>query len=206
MMTNRILIIFAHPRFEGSANNSLLVKHIPALPEITFHDLYEKYPDFSIDIDYEKKLLADHQIIIWHHPFYWYSVPPLLKQWIDLVLEFGWAYGPGGNALDGKIIFHCITIGGPRSAYSREGYNRFTLTELLVPFYQTAYLCKMTWLPPFTVHGTHRISNEERIDTSRQYGILLERLVKGDFSVNEIEKFEYLNDWVANVTAKISAQ
>jgi glutathione-regulated potassium-efflux system ancillary protein KefG len=205
-MANKILIIFAHPRFESSANNSLLVRHIPDLPEITFHDLYERYPDFNIDIEYEKKLLSDHQIIIWHHPFYWYSAPPILKQWIDLVLEFGWAYGPGGNALDGKMIFHCITIGGPQSAYNREGYNRFTLMELLSPFYQTASLCKMIWLPPFTMHGTHRISHEEKTRTAQHYGILLEMLVSGKFSVNEIKKYTYMNEWIASVTAEISAQ
>jgi len=205
-MANRILIIFAHPRFESSANNSLLVNQIPELPEITFHDLYEKYPDFNIDIDYEKKLLSDHQIVIWHHPFYWYSAPPLLKQWIDLVLEFGWAYGPGGNALDGKLLFHCITIGGQRTAYSKDGYNRFTILELLAPFIQTAYLCRMIWLPPFTMHGTHRISDEEKLIASRQYGFLLEMLLKGDFSVTEIRKYSYMNDWLATVTAKISAQ
>jgi glutathione-regulated potassium-efflux system ancillary protein KefG len=131
---NKVLILFAHPRYEGSANNSLLVKYIPDIPEITFHDLYEKYPDFNIDIDHEKKLLADHQIIIWHHPLYWYSSPPLLKQWIDLVLEFGWAYGPGGNALQGKLIFNAITSGGQRSAYSSEGHNRYSIQQLLAPF------------------------------------------------------------------------
>jgi glutathione-regulated potassium-efflux system ancillary protein KefG len=203
-MANRILILFAHPRFERSGNNSLLVQHIPAIPEITFHDLYEKYPDFNIDIENEKKLLADHQIIVWHHPFYWYSVPPLLKQWIDLVLEFGWAYGPGGNALESKIVFNCMTAGGPRSAYSREGYNRFTITELLAPFNQTAYLCKMTYLPPFTLHGTHRISDEEKKLTAQQYRSLLDRLVKGDFSVSEIRRYAYLNDWLTKVTTKIS--
>jgi glutathione-regulated potassium-efflux system ancillary protein KefG len=203
-MSNKILIIFAHPRFESSANNTLLVNQIPSVPEITFHDLYEMYPDFNIDVEYEKKLLSDHQIIIWHHPFYWYSAPPLLKQWIDLVLEFGWAYGPGGDALDGKIIFHCITIGGPQAAYTREGYNRFSLMELLSPFYQTTYLCKMIWLPPFTMHGTHRITNDEKILTAQHYGILLEMLVKGEFSVKEISEYKYLNEWVANVTAKIS--
>lgn len=204
-MTNRVLIIFAHPRFESSANNSLLVSQIPDIPEITFHDLYEKYPDFNIDVENEKKLLSEHQVIIWHHPFYWYSAPPLLKQWIDLVLEFRWAYGPGGNALDGKILFHCITVGGQRSAYNREGYNRFTVLELLTPFYQTVKLCKMIWLPPFAVHGTHRISNEEKTRVSGQYGTLLETMVKGDFSVNEILKYEYMNDWLASITAKISA-
>jgi len=205
-MANKVLIIFAHPRFEGSANNSLLVKLVPEIPEITFHDLYELYPDFNIDVEREKKLLDDHQIIIWQHPFYWYSAPPLLKQWIDLVLEFGWAYGPGGNALEGKILFHCITLGGQRSAYSKEGYNRFTLKELLAPFHQTAYLCKMKWLPPFAVHGTHRISDEEKIHVASQYSILLERMVNGNFSIDEIDRYAYMNDWVTSITTKISEQ
>lgn len=203
-MSNRILILFAHPRFEKSANNLLLVRHIPDIPEITFHDLYERYPDFNIDLENEKKLLADHQIIVWHHPFYWYSAPPLLKQWIDLVLEFGWAYGPGGNALEGKIAFNSITTGGQRSAYSREGYNRYTIQELLAPFDQTAFLCKMIYLPPFAMHGTHRISDEEKLLTASTYRNLLERLAEGDFSVNEIRKYACLNDWMANVTVKLS--
>jgi glutathione-regulated potassium-efflux system ancillary protein KefG len=96
-MKNKILIIFAHPRFERSSNNSALIRNIPDLPEITFNDLYEKYPDFNIDKEYEQKLLQENRIIIWQHPFYWYSSPALLKQWIDIVLEFGWAYGPGGR-------------------------------------------------------------------------------------------------------------
>lgn len=199
-MSNKILVLFAHPRFERSVNNYILVKQIPDKPEITFHDLYEKYPNFDIDIEYEKKLLSDHQIIIWQHPFYWYSAPPLLKQWIDLVLGFGWAYGPGGDALQGKIVFNSITSGGQRSAYSREGHNRFTLQELLAPFNQTAVLCRMIYLPPFAIHGTHRISKEEVNQMAQQYRNILDRLVKGDFSVEEIKKFSYLNDWITSTT------
>jgi glutathione-regulated potassium-efflux system ancillary protein KefG len=203
-MANKILILFAHPRFERSLNNTMLIDNIPDNREITFNDLYEKYPDFNIDIEFEKKLLADHQVIIWQHPFYWYSSPPLLKQWIDLVLEFGWAYGPGGNALQGKIIFNAITSGGPRSAYSKEGYNRFTLPELLAPFDQTAVLCKMTYLPPFVIHGTHRISIEEKKRMAEIYQELIKRLVSGSFSIEEIKKFPYMNDWIESVTNKIS--
>jgi len=198
-MSNKILILFAHPRFEKSANNSILNKSIPSGSNITFHDLYEKYPDFNIDIEAEKKLLSDHQVIVWQHPFYWYSAPPLLKQWLDLVLEFGWAYGPGGNALDGKTVFNSITAGGQRSAYSKEGHNRFTIKELLAPFDQTAVLCKMTYLPPFVLHGTHRISREEIIHTGKLYKSLLLRLGNGDYSVDEIMKYSYLNDWVSGL-------
>ena len=195
-MKNRILILFAHPRFEKSAINSVLIKSIPDDSNITFHDLYERYPDFNIDIEYEKKLVSDHQIIIWQHPFYWYSAPPLLKQWIDLVLEFGWAYGPGGNALEGKIVFNSITSGGPGSAYSKDGYNRFTVKELLAPFDQTAVLCKMKYLPPFAVHGTHRISKDELELTAKRYNTILARLLNGDFQTENLARLTYLNDWV----------
>jgi glutathione-regulated potassium-efflux system ancillary protein KefG len=199
-MSNKILVLFAHPRFERSIVNSTIVKVISEFPEITFNDLYEKYPHFDIDIEYEKKLLTEHQVIIWQHPFYWYSAPPLLKQWIDLVLGFGWAYGPGGNALQGKMVFNSITAGGQRAAYSPEGHNRFTVKELLSPFDQTAVLCKMTYLPPFAVHGTHHILKEELNMVAQQYRSMLERFSHSDFSVEEIQKFSYMNDWLTSVT------
>jgi glutathione-regulated potassium-efflux system ancillary protein KefG len=197
-MPEKILILFAHPRFEKSLNNLLLVKQIPDSPQITFHDLYERYPDFNIDAEYEKRLLGDHDVIIWQHPFYWYSAPPLLKQWIDIVLEFGWAYGPGGTSLQGKYIFNTITSGGQRSAYSKDGYNRFTVRELLAPFEQTATLCKMIYLPPFALHGTHRLTREEALHTAGLYRQLLENLLNGVIPVDEMQSFPYLNDWVTN--------
>jgi glutathione-regulated potassium-efflux system ancillary protein KefG len=46
-----------------------------------------------------------------------------------------------------------ITTGGPDWSYRSGGYNNFTMSELLRPLQQTAYLCGMTWLPPFIVHG-----------------------------------------------------
>lgn len=196
-MKNKILILFAHPKYERSLNQAMLVKSIPEIPEITFHDLYEKYPDFNIDIEAEQKLLLEHQIIIWQHPFYWYSSPPLLKQWIDLVLAFGWAYGPGGSALYGKMVFNAITAGGQRSAYGKEGYNRFTVNQLLAPFEQTAVLCKMIWLPPFVIHGTHRISDTERDVQVKQYNRSLYKLTEETFTMNELRKYSYLNDWIS---------
>lgn len=199
-MSYKVLILFAHPRFEKSVINESLVSHIPSSPQITFHDLYEKYPDFNINVEYEKKLLTEHQVIIWQHPFYWYSAPPLLKQWIDLVLGFGWAYGPGGVALQGKFVLNSISAGGQRSAYSKEGHNRFTVNELLSPFDQTAKLCKMIYLPPFAIHGTHQIVKDDLEMQAGQYRKMLERFVSADFSPEEIKKFSYMNDWLGSLT------
>ena len=197
---NKILIQFAHPRFEKSKTNRALLRNIEQRQNVTFNDLYEQYPDFNIDIDREKELLLSHQIIIWHHPFYMYSSPALLKQWIDLVLEYGWAHGKEGIFLKDKIIFNAITAGGTREVYATGGYNRFTIREFLVPFEQTANLCKMIYLPPFTVHGTHLLTGKALLHHVDLYSALIDRLVAGDFDIDSMRKVEYLNDWLWPVT------
>lgn len=190
----KVLILFAHPRMEKSRANSTLLKHIPAATNITFHDLYELYPDFNIDVEAEKQLLLEHDIIIWQHPFYWYSCPPLMKQWIDMVLEFGWAYGPGGTALQNKIIFNAITTGGANATYNEAGHNRFTIQEYLRPFEQTAHLCKMIYFPPFLVQGSHRLTNEELQRFSKQYVILLTKMSEGTFEESRMKEITFLNE------------
>ncbi len=153
----RILILFAHPALEKSRIHRHLVPAVRELSEITFHDLYEAYPNFHIDVDYEQELLLQHDIIVLQHPFYWYSTPPIIKQWEDLVLEHGWAYGSRGVALRDKRLLNAITVGGGQHAYQREGFNRFTLREFLAPIEQTFVLCRMHYLTPFAIFGTHRM-------------------------------------------------
>jgi glutathione-regulated potassium-efflux system ancillary protein KefG len=193
---NNILILFAHPRFEKSRVNRALLSAIDRMPSVTIQDLYERYPDFNVDVEREKQLLATHQIIIWHHPFYMYGAPALLKQWIDLVLEYGWAHGRGGDALKDKIVFNALTSGGTREVYAAKGYNRFTIREFLAPFDQTATLCKMTYLPPFVVQGTHLLTEAQLALHAALYRTLLERLSQGEFSIEAIRRFAFLNDWL----------
>ena len=193
---NKILILFAHPRFEKSKTNRALLQNIVERQGVTLNDLYEQYPDFNIDVDREKELLIAHQIIIWHHPFYMYSAPALLKQWIDLVLEYGWAHGKDGDFLKNKIIFNAITSGGTREVYAATGYNRFTMKEFLLPFEQTATLCKMIYLPPFAVQGTHLLTASMLKHHVDLYHALLDRLVAGDFDIEAMKKVEFLGDWL----------
>jgi glutathione-regulated potassium-efflux system ancillary protein KefG len=118
----------------------------------------------------------------------------MLKQWIDLVLEAGWAHGPGGNALKDKKLLQIVTTGGPKFSYSEEGSNRFTLREYLLPFEQTARLCKMAYLPPFVVHGTHRLSNAEITEFSNQLGGLIGYISLKDFDQEDLSGYHYFND------------
>lgn len=192
----KILVLFAHPRYENSRVQNALIRSIRSLPNVHIHDLYEEYPEFNIDIKREQKLLLKHDIIVWMHPFYWYSAPPIMKQWIDLVLEHGWAYGKNGKELLGKKIFNCISSGGARESYHTEGFHGFTVHEFLRPFQRTATLCNMAYLPPFFVHGSHRISDDDLKQHALKYSQVLMRFTNNDFDVDELMKLEYLNDWI----------
>jgi len=173
----RILIQFAHPVLERSRVNRHLIEAVRDLPNVTINDLYELYPDLAIDVAREQKLLDDHDAIVFQHPFYWYSCPAILKEWQDLVLEHGWAYGAGGDHLRGKLTLNAITAGGPKSAYQRDGYNRFTARELLSPWDQTAHLCGMKYLGPFIVHGTLKVATHADVHVaSEAYRKLIEAL------------------------------
>ena len=189
-----ILILFAHPKFEQSRTNRALLRNIrDRTTGVTFHDLYERYPDFDIDVDFEKQLLKRHEVIIWHHPFYWYSCPPLMKQWIDLVLEFGWAYGPGGEALTGKTVLQVVTTGGSEKVYCAEGRNKYTVNTFLRPFEQTARLCGMQYLPPFAVMGAHRLSERELDQYAFQYQQILACLQQ-DKPIESLKDCVFQND------------
>ncbi|MGF1513494.1 MAG: NAD(P)H-dependent oxidoreductase [Elainellaceae cyanobacterium] len=163
MAPYRILILFAHPALEKSRINRQLIDAVDDLDAVTIHDLYEAYPQFHIDVAREQQLLLDHDVIVFQHPFYWYNSPALLKEWQDLVLEYGFAFGHDGTALQGKKCFSAITTGGTKAAYCRQGYNYYSIRELLTPFEQTARLCGMEYLPPFVVYGTHQLQEMSQI-------------------------------------------
>ncbi|MBE9225267.1 NAD(P)H-dependent oxidoreductase [Phormidium sp. LEGE 05292] len=160
---NRILILFAHPALEKSRINRQLIKAVRGMDYITIRDLYEQYPNFHINVKLEQELLLAHDIIVFQHPFYWYSSPAILKEWQDLVLEHDFAYGNNGTALHGKKFLSAITTGGSEEAYCRQGHNYFTIRELLAPFEQTARLCGMEYLPPFVIHGTHQLREAHQL-------------------------------------------
>ena len=166
----RVLILFAHPVFERSRVQRRMVDAVPDHPDLTFHDLYETYPRLDIDVKREQALLLEHDVVVFQHPFYWYSVPPILKQWIDLVLEHGWAYGSEGNALKGKRLVQAISAGGGESAYQPGGYNGHTVRQFLAPIEQTAKLCKMQYVDPFVVFGTHAMTPPDMDAQAVRYG------------------------------------
>lgn len=192
----RILLLFAHPAFHRSRANRRLVEAVVGLPGLTWRDLYEEYPDFNVDVAAEQALLSACDVLVLQHPLYWYSVPALLKEWLDLVLEYGFAYGAGGDRLHGKRFLSAITTGGGPQTYGRGGVNGFTVHELLAPLRQTARFCGMRWLPPFVVHGTLQEGDAYLRRAADAYRAALTGLRDGTLDAEALPEGRLLNDAV----------
>lgn len=159
-------MLVAHPQMEQSrVNRAMMLAAGRAAAasngRIEVRDLYALYPDYLIDTTVERARLAAARLVVWQAPVHWYSLPPLLKLWLDEVLAFGWAYGPGGEALQGKDLWLALSTGGSQHAYRPEGYNRYFFDAFLPPMEQTAALCGMRFLPPLLLHGAHHAGEAE---------------------------------------------
>lgn len=150
----KILVLTAHPDLSSSRINRAWYQALMQSPGVTARDLTAVGgPMMTFDRRDEQALLLAHDRIVFQFPFYWYSSPPVLKAWMDAVLSYGFAYGPGGDKLKGREFLCLVSTGGPESSYHAGGYNSFSMDEFLKPFQQTANLTGMTYLRPFVFHG-----------------------------------------------------
>ena len=176
MSNARILVLVAHPALAQSRLNRRLMQSArdagrdgPGAGRIEVRDLYALYPDYLVDVAAEQAALATADLVVWQHPVHWYSMPPLMKLWLDSVLAFGWAYGPGGTALQGKDLWLVASTGGPEDSYRPDSYNRYFFDAFLPPSEQTAALCGMRFLPPMVLHGAHRATEPEVAEHAARY-------------------------------------
>lgn len=190
----RILVLYAHPSPDRSEVNRHLASAAAQTPGVSLVDLYAAYPDYGIDIEREQERLLEHDVIVFLHPLYWYSTPAILKEWQDLVLEHGFAYGTEGTRLHGKIFFSALSAGGPEQAYRDEGFHHFSIRELLNPLEQTAHLCGMVYLPPFALFSARTALDDGRLQSHvSEWVLLLEALRDDRLSISQAQKLPKLS-------------
>ena len=188
---NAILVLFAHPNLERSRAQRALLGAAQRVEGVQVRDLYERYPDFDVDVQAEQAALSEHDVIVLQHPVYWYSCPALLKQWLDLVWTYGWAYGPQGHALRGKAMLQAVSAGGGEQAYSASGHHGCTLRELLRPFERSAALCGVRYLEPQVVYDSHKLDEAALAQASARYAQRLEALrdlERGDLPWSDLKE------------------
>lgn len=164
-----IRLLFVHPFPHRSKVNLVLLEAVRGVPGVHLCDLYEEYPDFHIDVDKEQQILRITDLLVVQHPLYWYGAPAMFKQWQDVVLEYGFAFGVGGDALKGKDFLSVITVGQSKASYCPEGHNRHELREILYPYECMANHCGMNYLEPLVMYSAHQLTGEQLAEWGEVY-------------------------------------
>lgn len=170
----RTLLVFAHPALERGRVNPAMADAVRDLPGLTVHDLYETYPDFTVDVPAEHKRLLAHDLIVLQFPLYWFSMPSLLKEWMDLAWSRGFAFGDGAR-LKGRTLLCAVSTGANRDAYEN-GVYRFPINDFLRPLEQTARYCGLKWAEPFVLHGRDAMDPGRLEAGARRYRDRIEAL------------------------------
>jgi len=190
----KLIVYYAHPGHRHSHANCEMLAAARTVGKITLVDLYAEYPRFEIDIDREQRRLLEHDVILFQFPMFWYSTPSLLKEWQDLVLEHGFAYGAGGDKLKGKTMMLAVTAAGDDEAYTQHGYQHYPLRTFLTPLERTAKLCHMRFPAPYVLYGSLRAPDDGRLGAHvAGYRSLLEALRDDRFDVAAAEPLEVID-------------
>ncbi|WP_304455327.1 NAD(P)H-dependent oxidoreductase [Nocardiopsis sp. YSL2] len=130
----------------------------------------------DVRAEQEKLLWAD--TVLFQFPLWWYTVPAILKGWVDRVFTHRFAYGVGEHSgtrygdrfgegtLAGRRALLSVTAGGPESHYAARGING-PMDDLLFPLHHgVLYHPGMDVLPPFVVYGADRMTAQDYSDAA----------------------------------------
>lgn len=89
----------------------------------------------SADVRAEQARIDRADALVLVYPVYWWSMPGLLKGWIDRVFSNGWAYDekPGGKLAKKlqHLPVHLVALGGANlRTYARHGYFGAMRTQI----------------------------------------------------------------------------
>lgn len=133
----------------------------------------------DVRAEQEKLLWAD--TVLFQFPLWWFTMPAILKGWVDRVFTYHFAYGVGEHSetrygdrygegtLAGRRALVSVTIGGAESHYSARGING-PVEDLLFPFqHGVLYYPGLEVLPPFVVYGADRLTRDDFPDLAKAW-------------------------------------
>lgn len=172
MENKKVLIIVCHPNLNTSSINKYWTDEFKKeSSKFEIHDLYKEYPDFKINVKKEQTLLEKYDNIIFQFPLYWFLSPALLKEWIDKVIEYGWAYGNGSKGMLDKKIGFAISMGGEKSFYQ----GKYNLNNVLTPYIYTFEYVKAKYLG---FHALYSSDQQNKVSLHNNFKEYLEFIQK----------------------------
>jgi NAD(P)H dehydrogenase (quinone) len=136
---------------------------------------------FSPDIQGEMDKVSQADLIIFHFPLWWASVPAILKGWFDRVFAMGFAWSAEGRyntgLLRGKRALLVASTGDPISYYQSDGMHRATVEQhLYVITHHTLAFCGFDVLQSVIISNTTAASETETAEDLKSYATLLESI------------------------------
>ncbi|MCU0667450.1 MAG: NAD(P)H-dependent oxidoreductase [Patescibacteria group bacterium] len=137
---------------------------------------------FAPDIIAELEKLAQAEIVVFHTPLWWFSVPAVLKGWFDRVLAMGVAWDGGkiyeNGLLRGKKAMLCVVAGGPEEYYKPNGKHKATIEQILHPIqHGTLAFCGFDVIEPFVILNSLGQSQESLQSKIADYQFKIDHLV-----------------------------
>jgi len=112
---------------------------------------------FASDLQAESDKLMAADFLLLQFPLWWFSMPAMMKGWIDRVFAFGTAYDFGrtwdDGVFSGRRAMLSVTASAPAEAFLPDGRNG-DMERVLWPIHAGILaLCGYSVLPPFISHG-----------------------------------------------------
>lgn len=168
-----VLIVSGHNDLKNSVANAAIIKELERqLPDAEIRKLDELYPDYRIDVAAEQAALLKADLIVWQFPFYWYTMPALMKKWLDDVFLHGFSHGSTA-VLGGKKLLVSFTTGAPATAYTGEPDAMANIEHLTELYTATAKLCHLDYQGAMWVNGVSYSTRQspEGIEQQRQAAV-----------------------------------
>jgi NAD(P)H dehydrogenase (quinone) len=140
------------------------------------------------DVAAEQAKLLWADAVVFQFPMWWYTMPAILKGWIDRVYAYGFAYGVGEHSdthwgdrfgqgvMSGKRAMLVVTTGGWASHYSARGING-PMEDLLFPIHHgVLYYPGFDVLPPYVVYRTGKVDAAAYARITEELGRRLDTL------------------------------
>lgn len=158
----KTLVIVVHPTLSTSTINKAWSE--AACGHATLHFLYDAYPNgASFDIAAEQALIEAHDRIVFQFPLYWYAAPHLLKKWLDEVITYGWAYGEGGDKMEGKELAVAVSCGGKKEEFSEGGIQCHSLANYMQVFDGIAAFVRAKYIGVHALYDSYNPATKENL-------------------------------------------
>lgn len=184
----KILIVYCHP-IKESFNHAVLESVETALSglghDCRVADLYaEKFDPVMVEADFAQFLgkpmpteIQQEQArfewaegIVFIFPVWWWSIPAMLKGWIDRVISYGWAWkdplNPESGYLHSRKLLVIPTAGASKRAFEKRGYDQSFFTQLTIGTWR---YCGITDVTTEFLYEIHADAEQAHLDSQIQH-------------------------------------